>query len=260
MSTPAPNLTLIPPTMRADPGASPATSFTKACLSDSMYCPLGPGSDEEVREGTPKIGAYHCPNPMDYVIQGTTHGGWDRKKVLLLLPSSYQTLSSLVGSDPVEQPISYEWVPPSCSKCKCFGHVAQHCPLPQRWVRKTTAPQEGMSTEPVLSASTSSPVEQNQAKEKDLSTEAIIPQQTQSVALAGNKDTVEADPPIEATMVNLEHAAGKTGDGLVQNETIETIPQEDTKIVSQTYQAPNLLSLACRRPMRRLGHINQLKG
>jgi hypothetical protein len=54
--------------------------FTKARLSDSMYCPLGPGSDEEVREGTPNIGAYHCPNPMDYVIQGGTHGGWDRKK------------------------------------------------------------------------------------------------------------------------------------------------------------------------------------
>ena len=55
--------------------------FTKAPrLSDSMYCPLGPGSDEEVREGTPNIGAYHCPNPMDYVIQGGTLGGWDRKK------------------------------------------------------------------------------------------------------------------------------------------------------------------------------------
>jgi len=51
--------------------------FTKARLSDSMYCPLGPGSDEE---GTPNIGAYHCPNPMDYVIQGGTLGGWDRKK------------------------------------------------------------------------------------------------------------------------------------------------------------------------------------
>lgn len=91
--------------MRADPGASPATEFTKACLSDSMYCPLGPGSDEEVREGTPNIGAYHCPNPMDYVIQGTTHGGWDRKKAGFAsasfeLPNSFVSLSSGVGQVP----------------------------------------------------------------------------------------------------------------------------------------------------------------
>ena len=35
-----------------------------------------------VRRGevAPNIGAYHCPNPMDYVIQGGTLGGWDRKK------------------------------------------------------------------------------------------------------------------------------------------------------------------------------------
>jgi hypothetical protein len=58
--------------MRADPGAGYRMEFPKARLSDSMYCPLGPGSDEEVREGTPNIGAYHCPNPMDYVIQGRT--------------------------------------------------------------------------------------------------------------------------------------------------------------------------------------------
>lgn len=52
-----------------------------------MYCPLGPGSDEEVREGTPNIGAYHCPNPMDYVIQGGTEPmevGTERKQVLLI--------------------------------------------------------------------------------------------------------------------------------------------------------------------------------
>jgi len=90
------------PTMRADPGSRPATEFTKACLSDSMYCPLGPGSDEEVREGTPNIGAYHCPNPMDYVIQGTTHGGWDRKKAGFASasfdpPNSFVSLSSGVG-------------------------------------------------------------------------------------------------------------------------------------------------------------------
>lgn len=74
--------------------------FTKAPrLSDSMYCPLGPGSDEEVREGTPNIGAYHCPNPMDYVIQVfALEVGTERKQVLL--PSSYQTLSSGVGQVP----------------------------------------------------------------------------------------------------------------------------------------------------------------
>ena len=37
--------------------------------------------ENEVREETLNIGAYHCPNLMDYVIQGGTHEGWDRKKV-----------------------------------------------------------------------------------------------------------------------------------------------------------------------------------
>jgi len=86
--------------MRADPGASPATEWNLRKPVFPTQCIAGPGSDEEVREGTPNIGAYHCPNPMDYVIEVRTHGGWDRKKVLLLFPSSYQTLSSGVGQVP----------------------------------------------------------------------------------------------------------------------------------------------------------------
>lgn len=45
-------------------------------------------------------------------------------------------LIELPGGNIVEQKIEYEWIPPTCSKCKCFGHISQHCPLPQVWVRK----------------------------------------------------------------------------------------------------------------------------
>lgn len=44
--------------MRADSGFRPATEFAKVCLSSSMYCLLGLGSDEKVREETPNIGTY----------------------------------------------------------------------------------------------------------------------------------------------------------------------------------------------------------
>ena len=32
--------------------------------------------------------------------------------------------------------IEYEWLPPRCSKCICFGHVDHQCPTKQLWKQK----------------------------------------------------------------------------------------------------------------------------
>jgi len=32
--------------------------------------------------------------------------------------------------------IAFEWIPPSCKKCRCFGHLEKQCPTTEVWLPK----------------------------------------------------------------------------------------------------------------------------
>ena len=37
------------------------------------------------------------------------------------------------GEEKSKIDVEYEWVPPTCSKCKCFGHLNYQCPTKEMW-------------------------------------------------------------------------------------------------------------------------------
>jgi len=40
------------------------------------------------------------------------------------------------GGEKVNIDVEYEWIPPTCKKCLCFGHMEPHCPTKETWVPK----------------------------------------------------------------------------------------------------------------------------
>jgi len=42
-------------------------------------------------------------------------------------------LLEVEGGDKIQIAIEYEWVPPTCTKCSCFGHVESQCPTVAVW-------------------------------------------------------------------------------------------------------------------------------
>lgn len=51
------------------------------------------------------------------------------------LPS--EIFLSLYNGEKVTQKVEYEWVPPKCNVCKCFGHRRDQCDPKQAWVPKS---------------------------------------------------------------------------------------------------------------------------
>lgn len=44
---------------------------------------------------------------------------------------------TLCNGENVIQKVEYEWVPPKCNLCKCFGHTREQCNPKQTWIPKT---------------------------------------------------------------------------------------------------------------------------
>ena len=42
------------------------------------------------------------------------------------------------GEEKAKIDVEYEWVPPTCSKCKCLGHIDYQCPK-EMWRPKEMA-------------------------------------------------------------------------------------------------------------------------
>ena len=58
--------------------------------------------------------------------------------------------------------VDYEWIPPSCSKCKSFGHMDTQCSTKEVWLPKTTEKCLGSS----YNSQTSMGTEGNKQQEK----------------------------------------------------------------------------------------------
>ena len=50
------------------------------------------------------------------------------------------------GGDRIKIAVDYEWVPPTCTKCSCFGHMDSQCPTTKVWKPKDNVTMEGQQS------------------------------------------------------------------------------------------------------------------
>ena len=46
------------------------------------------------------------------------------------------------GGEKVSIEVEFEWLPPTCTKCKCFGHDESQCPAIEVWRQKVSSPKD----------------------------------------------------------------------------------------------------------------------
>ena len=51
-------------------------------------------------------------------------------------------LLEMDGGEKVSIEVVFEWLPPTCTKCKCFGHVESQCSAIEVWRPKVSSPKD----------------------------------------------------------------------------------------------------------------------
>jgi len=121
--------------------------------------------------------------------------------------------------------VEYDWIPPTCKKCKYFGHVDIHCPTKMSWVPKTHTNEEVKQN-------------QNEGKEK----ESGVSEEEEKEITNLNKGELESktsgNPTKEisananvATVTSAGDTGLKKGNGNYVNSVSEFVPQVEGVVV-----------------------------